>query len=159
MNEAAKKWIKALRSGEFTQTRKNLSVVDQNGTVSFCCLGVACDLLNPHGWEKGALTRSAEDGRTVLSRAFDGLTGSLPHSVESRYGLRECHGVFYVTPEEATEFGLMPESWNRFPDVKIKTSLVALNDSGRFTFDQLADIIERFEDRIFISKGSEGDMA
>ncbi len=39
MNTNAEKWVKALRSGEYQQTREGLQ--DKTG---FCCLGVACDL-------------------------------------------------------------------------------------------------------------------
>jgi len=39
MNENAKKWVEALRSGEYEQTTENLQ--DHRG---YCCLGVACDL-------------------------------------------------------------------------------------------------------------------
>lgn len=39
MNDNAKKWVKALRSGEYKQTQ--MALRDRNG---FCCLGVACDL-------------------------------------------------------------------------------------------------------------------
>ena len=37
MNENAKKWVEALRSGKYSQTTKKLQ--DEKG---FCCLGVAC---------------------------------------------------------------------------------------------------------------------
>jgi hypothetical protein len=39
MNENAKRWVEALRSGKYPQTRRTLK--DDAG---FCCLGVACDL-------------------------------------------------------------------------------------------------------------------
>jgi hypothetical protein len=39
MNENAKKWVKALRSGEFEQGQKHLRIGD-----NYCCLGVACEL-------------------------------------------------------------------------------------------------------------------
>lgn len=44
-NELFNKWVAALRSGEYKQTR--LVLQDQNG---FCCLGVLCDLLDPEAW-------------------------------------------------------------------------------------------------------------
>lgn len=37
-----KKWIEALRSGEYSQTKGTLQ--DHEG---YCCLGVACKVLNP----------------------------------------------------------------------------------------------------------------
>jgi hypothetical protein len=39
MNENAKKWVEALRSGEFKQARERL-----RKDRAFCCLGVACEL-------------------------------------------------------------------------------------------------------------------
>lgn len=42
LKKNVKKWIAALRSGEYEQTRGALN--DENG---FCCLGVACDLFIP----------------------------------------------------------------------------------------------------------------
>lgn len=39
MNANAKKWVAALRSGEYSQGRGRLRKGD-----TFCCLGVACDL-------------------------------------------------------------------------------------------------------------------
>lgn len=39
LNTNAQKWVEALRSGEYTQTRGQLKDYSR-----FCCLGVACDL-------------------------------------------------------------------------------------------------------------------
>ena len=39
MNQNAKNWVKALRSGEFAQGRGRLKRGD-----TYCCLGVACEL-------------------------------------------------------------------------------------------------------------------
>lgn len=39
MNENARKWVAALRSGEFKQGRGSLRVDD-----AYCCLGVACEV-------------------------------------------------------------------------------------------------------------------
>jgi hypothetical protein len=38
----AKKWVKALRSGKYKQTKKTLK--DENG---YCCLGVLCSIVKP----------------------------------------------------------------------------------------------------------------
>ena len=40
-------WIEALRSGKYEQCRGALRKGD-----TFCCLGVACDLIDKDGWEK-----------------------------------------------------------------------------------------------------------
>ena len=41
------KWVAALRSGKYEQCRGDLRRGDK-----FCCLGVACDLIDKDGWEK-----------------------------------------------------------------------------------------------------------
>lgn len=51
------RWIKALRSGKYTQTRRTLK--DQDG---FCCLGVLCDVLDPKGWN-GKMYRFGDQAR------------------------------------------------------------------------------------------------
>lgn len=43
--ELKDKWLKALRSGEYSQTSCTLK--DSDG---FCCLGVLCDVIDPNGW-------------------------------------------------------------------------------------------------------------
>jgi hypothetical protein len=51
LNENAKKWVAALRSGEYKQGMKRLRVRD-----AMCCLGVACDLYSKEvggQWEDG----------------------------------------------------------------------------------------------------------
>lgn len=41
------KWIEALESGHYSQT--HLELQNEDG---FCCLGVACDLVDSKGWHK-----------------------------------------------------------------------------------------------------------
>jgi hypothetical protein len=55
MNEPMKKWVSALRSGNYHQTRGRLKRGDE-----FCCLGVACDVLKEAVggvWEPGGTFR------------------------------------------------------------------------------------------------------
>ena len=44
LNPNAQKWVDALRSGEYKQTRGALRGDDEGNEPKFCCLGVACDL-------------------------------------------------------------------------------------------------------------------
>jgi hypothetical protein len=43
--ELKRKWVEALRSGKYQQTRYRMRDRDK-----FCCLGVLCDLVDPSGW-------------------------------------------------------------------------------------------------------------
>lgn len=45
--EIKKKWLEALRSGNYKQGSHRLR--DGN---TFCCLGVLCDIIDPDGWRK-----------------------------------------------------------------------------------------------------------
>ena len=51
------RWVEALRSGKYEQTRgtlrrnKEQELAGMEPTpVGFCCLGVLCDVINPDGW-------------------------------------------------------------------------------------------------------------
>lgn len=60
MNPAIKtKWLVALRSGDYPQTRRRLR--DDDG---FCCMGVLCDVVDPEGWS------AYNNGTFRSSRAF-----------------------------------------------------------------------------------------
>lgn len=43
--EIKAKWLEALRSGEYAQTKYRLQ-----DEVGYCCLGVLCDIVDPEGW-------------------------------------------------------------------------------------------------------------
>lgn len=46
--EVKKKWIEALRSGEYKQGHNALRVISEGG-FGYCCLGVLCDLMKQSG--------------------------------------------------------------------------------------------------------------
>lgn len=53
MKKNIKKWVKALESGEYTQTSGRLEVKKEDGSFAHCVMGVACRLYaNEHpDWE------------------------------------------------------------------------------------------------------------
>ncbi|SRR6266851_385778 len=63
------KWVAALRSGKYQQTREGYLQKDGR----FCCLGVLCDLLDPAKW-------ATEHGDT----RWDGNISMLPGHVSER---------------------------------------------------------------------------
>ena len=71
MNAAAKKWVKALRSGKYKQTIGHLA--DETG---FCCLGVACELAKQAG----------------IIPDYNGTNGNLPTRVQNWLGLQDRFG-------------------------------------------------------------------
>lgn len=82
MNDNARKWIAALRSGEFRQGRGQL-----RRDNSYCCLGVACELYRR---ENGGEWRHLGNGRF----SFFDVAGLLPNEVQCWLGLRRCDGFY-----------------------------------------------------------------
>lgn len=66
-----RKWVKALRSGEYSQTHGKLK--DDSG---FCCLGVACDVSGVAAWKEG-----------IFGIYYDESSLSLPSKVQSWLGI------------------------------------------------------------------------
>jgi len=69
-----KKWVAALRSGEYKQGQRQLHNADGD---KFCCLGVLCDLAAKEGIVKRTL--SAHGGFYL----YDNYDGFLPPSVRN----------------------------------------------------------------------------
>jgi len=46
-----KRWVNALRSGKYTQGTDSLAVGTDDKIEYHCCLGVACDLIDPDSWK------------------------------------------------------------------------------------------------------------
>lgn len=112
MNESVKKrWVEALRSGEYQQGAEQLRRGD-----NFCCLGVLCDL---HSKETN---KEWEDNTLYYGRG-----GFLPNQVMSWAGLKYDNGDDLIVK---TITGLE------------LTSLSQLNDRLKYSFNQLADLIE-----------------
>lgn len=110
-----KKWVKALRSGEYAQGTGVLCTV---GRVydTFCCLGVLTDL---YLLEKGDGWDEEENGKCMVSRSFDNTDINLPTKVAWWAELSSNDG--YYTKDK---------------------SLMHDNDEHKLNFNQLADIIE-----------------
>lgn len=116
MNENAKAWIEALRSGKFEQTQGWL-----RNHEGYCCLGVACEL----ALEAGIIEESYFDDNSEYA-SYDGEDTELPEVVAEWLGLTNPAGRYEPeTPDPDVEcWGL---TWD--------------NDKGK-TFDEIADIIE-----------------
>ena len=119
--EARKLWIEALRSGEYRQARSTLCKVPappSTDPVSYCCLGVACEVFRKMEPEQGA--------RWLDNQFVDqsgGVSGSRMTRVVSKWlDMRDNPNV------KTTEWG--------------GTDLISLNDGRNYNFNQIADVIE-----------------
>ena len=126
LNENAKKWVAALRSGKYKQTKNVLHRT--NGQDKFCCLGVACDLFIKSGGKLSAV-RKKHDG-SIPCISYAGKTGILPATVKKWLGLSGPEG----------EYGKYEDQ-----------SLTMLNDNGK-TFKYIAKLIESEPEGLFIDK-------
>jgi hypothetical protein len=122
-----KKWIEALRSGMYDQSKLALRKED-----GFCCLGVLCDVLSGEvGGEWKHTSSDLEDMEFHAAEASHPVTESLPKSVQERAELDEPNPQVPV-PENASDEYFEDDS----------TTLAELNDQG-FSFEEIADVIEQ----------------
>lgn len=121
MNDNAKKWVAALRSGEFEQGAKYFA---KDG--KYCCLGVACMIYQR---EVGGLDIgfNKESGALI----FDDLEKFIPHKVRAWIGLRSETGAYRF------DKGFLEH-----------TALTERNDRGT-PFAEIADIIESEPEGLF----------
>ena len=126
MNENARKWVAALRSGKYKQIKRRLR--DKKG---FCCLGVACDVY----------MKATGDGEWT-----EGRFGAQPEVYEFRVYVHS--GVVY---EEAVPPSIVAE-WlglrTALGEYSIPSSLGGDNEAGK-NFVEIADIIESEPDGLF----------
>lgn len=107
------KWVKALRSGKYKQTKGYLK--DSKG---YCCLGVLCEIS-----EIGEFVDEGLDYHYLISkgRSYKSYLSILPVQVKHYAGLKSDNAHI----------------------MSIKTDLVTFNDSRDYTFHPIADIIEK----------------
>jgi hypothetical protein len=112
-----KKWVDALRSGKFKQTKGML----KNRKGEYCCLGVACEISDKiDGWED-SLAPFYEIGAAVFPKRFKGAL-YLPTSVMEWLGIDQSN----------------PTLLKR----KVDNTAANLNDRG-VSFKRIATYIER----------------
>lgn len=112
MNDVVKKWVAALRSGEYKQTKKFLHT-RYAGEDRFCCLGVLCDL----AVKEGIIPSPSKSDR--YHNSYDHERAYLPDSVMEWVKINESTGEYDA----------------------VGGNLSGLNDKGK-SFSEIADIIE-----------------
>ena len=136
--EIARRWVEALRSGEYAQTKGRLQRVvpgDHGEPEGFCCLGVLCELAVADGVIPPAI-RSDLLGTGMYGKI--GVNSTLPDEVQ------EWAGVEVADPRlEPTQ-----------------TTASDLNDNEGKTFEELAEAIKltylapRRGDKVLFAIGS-----
>jgi hypothetical protein len=54
LSDIKTKWIEALRSGRYAQTKGYLRTIDQEGNSCYCAAGVLADIIDPGAWEEAS---------------------------------------------------------------------------------------------------------
>ena len=116
MNDFAKAWVTALRSGEYPQALGRLRSDD-----AYCCLGVACELFRQM-YGEGEWEDDTDIGASHFSIGIAIEEGILPDRVRDALGLADSEGGYYDNGDGIS-------------------SLIKLNDDGT-TFAEIAGIIE-----------------
>jgi len=120
--EVKKKWLTALRSGEYEQTQGRLYRSQPTATNSrpagFCCLGVLCHVAQEEGLvEFEPVQETFDCFENPLDKCGTGLPRVVREWAELTYGDVEYKGE--------------------------KNSLVGLNDAVGLNFEEIADAIEK----------------
>jgi hypothetical protein len=132
-NDIKQKWISALRSGKYKQTKKVL-----NDGTGMCCLGVLCDLYIQEGG----------DLKWEFKKPTQALYGPIPSGCENME-VGHIEGGYMILPKPV-EIWAELGTRNPIPAFEVvvsagnsagKRSLAEFNDSG-LTFPQIADVIE-----------------
>lgn len=113
--ELRDRWADALESGHYTQARGSMRLKDENKRISYCCLGVLCNLVKDEP-EIAERIRITNDGR-------------LESFGKDRFGVRE-HWFGGRPSYEVQEFlGLTIEQIDE---------CIQMNDHKRWGFSQIA---------------------
>ncbi len=127
---AKDKWIPALRDpSRYLQTNHQIRAPGEAPTgYRYCCLGVACHLIDPQGF-RGIWFEHGDEDNDLLP----------PSNLSASWGWTNGEaGSLVVTPEFWKEFHAEPPTETRasYPD------LAFLNDTMDFTFEMIARTIE-----------------
>lgn len=141
------KWLEALESGNWKQSRRHLMRQYLRQTddgiqkeVGYCCLGVVCELAGiPHSvsGEHGPLEGFEWDGNFS--------NGYLPYGVEEKIGLRDVKGSFLTRIDMAPALDRKTYILDEFK----ANNLAELNDLFGFSFPQIAAVIRRDPHNVF----------
>lgn len=152
--ENMKKWVDALRSGDYKQASGTLRRIGYDGdnvvVKGMCCLGVACDVSGLGEWkskaEEGITSKADDTTSNYVIPTCSASDAYLPSLVKDWLFGDEVDKVdrdpmLTVTAEEIekNQIGLR----HRYGDDNNRVKAAILNDNYDYTFEQIADVVER----------------
>lgn len=123
--EVKKLWAAALRSGRYTQGQGQLARRGPEDEVSYCCLGVLCELAA----EAGAVQRRVPADYWAGIH-YSGETALLPEKVKEWAGIASSFDRYEV--------------WYR--GLRTSATFMEMNDAMKFSFEDIADVIDAIEE-------------
>lgn len=123
--EIANVWSKALRSGKYKQGRAALASQREDGSWSYCCLGVLCEVGKRKGVDLEILKR--ERGYSVR-KFYSGHDTDLPPEIKNWSGMESREGRYK----------------NKHGSIRSLTIFNDGNNKGVVSrsFEEIADIID-----------------
>lgn len=136
------KWQAALLGGDYQQGTAYLTQIMNDGKRLDCCLGVLCDivlkeypgLIPFEEYEVVLGPRVDEKGDDVIigkAYAYDANACTLPTAVLAVTGVEESNPTVVIPYEDG-----------RFENANYMTTFSAVNDGLKYTFAQIAELIE-----------------
>lgn len=119
------KWIEALRSGKYKQTKEKLKA--RGGAM--CCLGVLCDIYQKENPSKKEAKWVYDAGSITPYTCFDN-GADLPSEVAEWAGLSGSDPTTNEKPNNLLAY-------------EKTASFAGLNDTYEYSFKMIADVIER----------------
>lgn len=124
--QIAKKWIKALRSGEYKQGQTGRLKSD----TGYCCLGVLCEIASKEGL-------GIFDNNGIFHANGEQKRQSLPSDVLAWSEMKNYMGYFQSDLGEVS-------LWNMNDGVTNKNQLA----DNRLSFNEIADVIEEYQEEL-----------
>lgn len=145
MNDNLSVWLETLKSGEYQQTTGRLSTINEDGTQTFCCLGVACDLALKAGLDLNVET--SEDDDSVLYNEEGGI---LPKLVRQWLGVNDMNPMISIENSHFDPTLKFESAYSELHDLYQQVSprylvhdrVTQLNDDYGLTFEQIAQLVE-----------------
>lgn len=161
--KVAMKWVKALRSNKYEQNQGSLRKREGEDLCnSFCCLGVLCDVfaeehpgarwvadtktirkghVNSEELEAAMFIPGNESiGFTSVSDTYE-ATSVLPNAVKEWAAMQDRSGVFPIEKVVFDDPAMKTKLKKKLGDHSC--ALSALNDLEQWSFDEIANFIER----------------
>lgn len=135
-----RKWIDALRSGKYTQTTGMLGEINDNGTRSYCCLGVLCEIAAQEG-----ITEPKESANAI---SYDGVNTMPPGSVVRWFDPGNNFADYtWTIPRDQNKYPIeagncSEDNCSLCGDTQGVIGLSELNDTHKVPFTDIADAIE-----------------